>query len=204
MKVLKLSFMLLLLVGVAAAQTASPPADAPGVKVIKARWRKASRINPKLDQDPLRVTQAVADRERVMKDALYENRIRVEAKLEPINLPLRAGVPPAEYSGPRTSEYTYEARISNTGAKKIREIEWEYVFTDAETGRESGRHQFTSKVNLSPGKSKTVYGTSVYTPASVVHVSKSGKKETLDQFSESVIIRRIEYMDGSVWERPSR
>ena len=203
MKILKLSLMLVLLAGVAAAQTPSSQADAPGVKVIKNRWRKALRSNLKLEQDPLRVAQAVADRERALKDALYENKVRAEAKLEPIRLPASAGVPGPEFRGPRTGEYVYEVKISNTGTKKIREIDWEYVFVDSDTGSEAGRHQFTSRVDLSPGKSKTIYGTSLYTPASIVHVTKSGT-DSMDRFSERIIIRRIEYKDGSVWERPSR
>jgi hypothetical protein len=204
MKVLNLILLLILLACCAAAQTPSNSSDAPGVTVIKNKWSKAAERNLKLEQDPLRVNQEQAERERALKDALYENNIRVNAKLEPIRLPMNAGVPNTASGRSRVEgTYIYEIKISNTGPKIIREVIWEYVFTDPDTGRTVGRHQFTNKVNLRPGKKETLVGRSVFTPDTIVDVSQSGVKSA-EQYSERVVIKRIKYMDGSVWERPSR
>jgi hypothetical protein len=96
--------------------------------------------------------------------------------------------------------YLYEIKVVNTGAKKIRSLIWEYVLLDVETQREVGRHLFESKVGIEVGKSKGLTGWSTQPPATIVDVSKSDK-ESRGQFSERIDVQRVEYDDGTHWER---
>ena len=50
--------------------------------------------------------------------------------------------------------YTYEIAVHNSSPKVIREIDWDYVFTDSETGEELGRRQFTSVDKIGADKKK--------------------------------------------------
>ena len=84
--------------------------------------------------------------------------------------------------------------------KKIRGLVWEYVLVDPSTGSEVGRHQFTSKVSVGPGKSKTIFGYSTLPPVSSVDANNAGEGSE-GQHSEQVVIKRIYYDDNSVWER---
>jgi hypothetical protein len=102
--------------------------------------------------------------------------------------------------GPKP-EYVYEVKVSNTGAKKIRELVWKYVLLDPDTGREISDHQFTSKVSISPGRSKKLVGHSA--PPALVSVARTNR-DLRDQYTERVEIRRVEYDDGSVWESTSK
>jgi hypothetical protein len=74
------------------------------------------------------------------------------------------------------------------------------VLFDSDTQAEVGRHEFESKIAIDVGKSKSLLGASDTPPAAVVHVSKSDK-ETREQYSDRVDIRRVVYEDGTVWER---
>ena len=69
---------------------------------------------------------------------------------------------------------------------------------DTDKHEEVGRTSCTSKVNLHPGKTVDLVGTSSQSPIGVIDVSKSGK-EIKGAYTERVVINRIEYDDGSSW-----
>ena len=50
--------------------------------------------------------------------------------------------------------FDYKLTVVNAGSKAIKEIEWDYVFTDAATGEELGRREFTSVEKIGAGKRK--------------------------------------------------
>ena len=201
MKTLYLVLVVLLLAVAAAAQVPSSPPDAPGVAVIKTSWRRQVH-NPALDEDPFHASREQAELERARKATIKENDVRADLGQERLPLPSRAGAPRAESGGP-TIRYVYEAKISNTGDKAIRKLVWEYALLDPATGRDVGQHRFTSEVSIRPGKSKTLVGHSASPAARVVDASKAGKETQRGQYTERVVIHRIEYDDGSAWERAS-
>jgi hypothetical protein len=204
MRILNLMLTVFLLTGVASAQTPSSVPDAPGVTVISKKWRKQLRPNA-LNDTQVSDHQKQLEYERDMKDTLYENTVRAKAGERPLRLPTPPGLSRSEPGAKRyrnPGQYVYEVKIRNTGTKKIRELTWEYVLFDPNTGREVGSHRFTNEESISPGKTKTMTGYSVTSPVSVVDVTKSGKEE-VGQYSERVVIHSIEYDDGSSWQRPS-
>jgi hypothetical protein len=105
-------------------------------------------------------------------------------------------------SKPVSVEYLYEAKFMNTGERKIRKLVWEYVFFEPGTQNEVGRRQIESKVSINPGKIGSVAVRSASPPSGIVSVSQTGKKPQ-EQYSEQVVIKSIEYDDGSVWQRPA-
>jgi len=64
------------------------------------------------------------------------------------------------------------------------------------------RRQFLCGVNIKPDKAKELQAFGLSGPSEVVSVgslaNKSGK-----QFQENVVINRVEYADGSIWQRKS-
>jgi hypothetical protein len=87
-------------------------------------------------------------------------------------------------------------RVENKGAKEIKAIAWEYVFFDPLDRSVISRHRFLSEVKISPGKKKKVSGFTVRRPMQVAR-SEDASLQPVEQ----VVIRRVEYADGSVWER---
>jgi hypothetical protein len=102
-------------------------------------------------------------------------------------------------SAPPRYYFMYRASMKNLSTKQIKEIDWDYVFLDAGTGEELGRRQFTSVQNIGPGKQKDVTFTLPTPPTRRVSVYALDKKERLG-LDEKVIIVRVTYADGSVWE----
>lgn len=210
------TFLLLLLLGApAAAQSATWTAEAEtgethGVSVVKTNWRKYF-YNPALDEDPLRGAREAAQLDRERKETQRQNTIRQQQGRDRLPLPsktIEERIYGKQESGPsgNFNYYAYEVKVLNTGKKKIKLLEWDYVIFDPATQREVGRHSFETKVGIDLGKGKTLIGWSEMPPASVVDArspdgGKKPDKESHAQFTERVDIRRVVYEDGAVWER---
>lgn len=215
MKTLTLAALLLLPAAVASAQTSTGAEVAPGVTVAHLKWRLEVR-NPALTEDPMSANDEQTDWMRAQRETNRQNNDRARAGQNALPPPSRAiGVTqPANPESADTNvtprrkraddrepgvEYVYEAKFSNNGSKAIKSLDWEYVLTDPQTQREVGNHQFTTQVNIRPGKSEKLVGRSTSTPAQVVSVAKTNK-QSQGQFNESVRVRRIEYADGTAWQ----
>lgn len=97
--------------------------------------------------------------------------------------------------------YRYKMSLRNTGAKAIKAVDWDYVFLDSLTGSEVARHQFTSEEKIKPGKEKELYVFTLSPPSRTVSASALNKKGP-SPFTEAVVVVRVEYSDGSVWQHP--
>jgi hypothetical protein len=185
----------------AAAQSAPSRIGPPGIAVVESSWKRVVQRVPDLE-DPLSTLEAQDRAERVRNQVIQENRERAATGMPEAPVPSRTVRPPRQH-GPRgpKPEYVYEVKVSNTGAKKIRELVWKYVLLDPDTGREISDHQFTSKVSIRPGRSKKLVGHSA--PPALVSVARTNR-DLRDQYTERVEIRRVEYDDGSVWESTSK
>ena len=171
---------------------------APGVEVTAMSWRKESFV-PALYDDPLARNQEHADLEREQKRTIRQNVVRVQSGQLPLPVPTRPAT--TTRSGLSSIYYRYDAKVKSAATKTIREIAWEYSLYEPETEVQIGRHQYTSKVNLRPGKATILTGVSDTPPNGVVSVAKSGK-ELRSKYLERVVINRIEYDDGTFWQRP--
>lgn len=108
----------------------------------------------------------------------------------------------ARPSAPPRYVFNYKLSVRNTSQKSIKEIDWDYVFTDAATGEELGRRQFTSVEKIGVGKHKELTVMVSSPPTQRISAYTLGKKER-DGLVEQVNVVRILYDDGSVWRAPS-
>ena len=200
-KFLVLLTMTPLLACAAAAQTPkATPTEPHGVTVVGGRWDREV-YNPALLEDPMDISTDAAQLLKERREVSRVNATRNErGGRTPLPPPSEPSIKTAKRSGPATTIYLYQIRVSNDGTKKIRSIVWDYVLFDPTTQREMGRNQFESKVSLGVGKTKDLFGSSKTPPATVVDVSKSDKVER-GQYAEAVEIQRVVYDDGTVWER---
>ncbi len=97
--------------------------------------------------------------------------------------------------------YRYTVKVRNDGQKTIKSVDWDYLFIDPTTGREAARHQFTSDETVKPGKTKELTVLYLTPPVKTVSARTLSKKEPMP-FQERVILARILYSDGSVWQHP--
>ena len=98
--------------------------------------------------------------------------------------------------------YLYRIKVKNDYTQLVEVVFWEYQFHDPADPQFVARRQFLCGVNISPGKSKDLEAFSLSGPSDVVNVKTLGDNPN-NPFKEAVVINRIEYADGKVWQRKS-
>jgi hypothetical protein len=93
--------------------------------------------------------------------------------------------------------FSYFTKIRNGGKQAIEIVFWEYQFIDA-ASKNVTRHQFLCGVKIKPDKEKEVEAFSMMRPSSVVD---AGTLVNNNALQEKVLINRIEYADGTIWQR---
>ena len=96
--------------------------------------------------------------------------------------------------------FAYRVKIHNTSAKLIEIIFWEYQFKESANSTTVSRRQFLCGVSIKPEKDKELEAFSLSGPQDVVSVDTLAKKSG-NLGEEKVIINRVEYADGSIWQR---
>lgn len=120
------------------------------------------------------------------------------------------------------AEYV-QVELRNTDQKTIKAIEWDFAFPRYENGQLQLRFDVTSKAEIKPGGKKTLKHKLppsakkcevVRVQSDESHPDKVSTFEAvcgqgfhdpslLNQKQETITIKRIEFIDGSVWERKS-
>ena len=97
--------------------------------------------------------------------------------------------------------FTYQAKIRNDSKKEIAIVFWEYQFVESANPGNLARRQFLCGVDLRPGKEKDLEGFSLSGPGEVISVTTLENKNARE-YQDRVLINRVEYSDGSMWQRP--
>lgn len=189
----------------ARAQGAAEPQPPPPVEAVKFNWSK-ERVGWERDPfagpvenfEQMRVRARNEKRISDLKkggSASEVSRAEVDARADAAIIDkMRGEDRPARYA------FAYKASFRNHGAGATRSIDWDYVFLDAATGEELGRHRFTSDEKIGPGKSGTATVLIAAPPTRTVSVHALNSKERKG-LSERVEVVRVLYADGTVWER---
>ena len=106
-----------------------------------------------------------------------------------------------EKKGPRRYVFFYALTVKNNSTQTIKEIDWDYVFFDAATGEELGRRQFTSVEKIGAGKTKELSFVLDAPPIRRISVYSLDRKERAGLLEDALIVR-VQYSDGTVWQRP--
>lgn len=203
MKVVGLLFFIIALVAVSTAQTLTVKGNPADLQVVKMSWKRESRsareaypkdkkpTDEQLHGKEVPPTQA-ARAERTQQPSVYDNVTRPGQEVEEL----------WPSKGPLVSGYLYQITVRNTGRKEIKTINWQYIFTDSHDPNIVTRHQFLSRTKISPGKETKLSKFTLAAPTQVVN-AKAIASNSKQSYLEQVLITRIEYLDGSVWERPA-
>ena len=197
MRVLVALFCLLLLGGAARAQSDLP------IELLKFSWTK-ERLNWEGNpfggpNENFHQMQFRTRSEKRVSDAKRSNSPEVGKLEKEAKADAAIVANENQNSAPPRYYFMYRASMKNLSTKQIKEIDWDYIFLDAGTGEELGRRQFTSVQNIAPGKQKDLTFILPTPPTRRVSVYSLDKKERLG-LTEKVIIVRVTYADGSVWE----
>lgn len=96
--------------------------------------------------------------------------------------------------------FVYRLKVHNVDTKVIEFLFWEYQFIDQSNATPMSQRQFLCAVFVKPDKDKNVEAFSTFGPGDVISAGMLSKKGG-DLFQEKVVINRVEYADGSIWQR---
>jgi hypothetical protein len=90
-------------------------------------------------------------------------------------------------------KYTAKATLKNTGAKTIKAVWWDHIFTDLKEQKELKRYSLQSRQQIVPGETQTL--------AREVGIDPKDNTRFITTGKQTVEITKIEYTDGSVWRQ---
>jgi hypothetical protein len=96
--------------------------------------------------------------------------------------------------------FAYRTKVHNASANAIEIIFWEYQFKESAVASPLLRRQFLCGVAIKAGKDRELQAFSLSGPQGVVSVNILAKKPD-SPGAEQVIINRVEFADGSIWQR---
>ena len=96
--------------------------------------------------------------------------------------------------------FAYKVRVRNDAAKAVEIVFWEYQFEEAADASNLARRQFLCGVQIKGGKEKEILAFSASGPNGAISVASLAKR-TDNPYRERVVINRVEYADGSIWQR---
>jgi len=180
--------------------------DGSALEVVGSKWSKSRIAVPK--EDASRTTPAAAmtaanrnfERNRRMNDPAGVRDPNADT-LDGRSAALEKNVQESRASKPSAVDgYAYRAKVRNAGAKPVEVVFWEYQFTETANPSNVVRRQFLCGVQLKPNKEKELEALSTLAPSEVISAESLGGKAE-KPFAERVVINRVEYADGSIWQR---
>lgn len=203
-KVIRVALLIIAAPIISYAQSAANPSESAGVSVVKfswvkelVGWQRDPFGGPVENFDEMR---ARARNEKRIQDAKQGNsaevdRIKREARAD-------AAIVAKQHENSRSRYvFRYKVTLKNASSKTIKSVDWDYVFLDASTETEINRQQFTSEEKIGPGKIKELNMIVGRSPTMAISANALSKNDR-DGLNEQVVVMRLEYTDGSVWQRP--
>lgn len=96
--------------------------------------------------------------------------------------------------------FSYRVKVQNSGAKVIEVLFWEYQFAESSDLAKVTRRQFLCGVNIKPRKEKELQAFGLSGPSGVISAESLAGKSG-NPYQEKVVINRVEYADGTIWQR---
>jgi|SRR5256885_13567793 len=96
--------------------------------------------------------------------------------------------------------FAYRVKVQNTSQKVVEIVFFEYQFKEIANPTTVARRQFLCAVNIKPDKERELQAFSSLGPSDVVSVNSLSNKSG-NLFEERIVINRVEYADGTIWQR---
>ena len=183
-----------------------PPGDGPALGVLSHKWTKSRQVVEKADaQGPIPAPAMIPanrnfERNRRINDPAGvrdPNADTIDGRSAALEKSVR------EARSPKTEMvdgFAYRVKVRNAGAKAVEVLFWEYQFEEAADPSNLARRQFLCGVNIKPGKDKELLAFSASGPNAAVS-AESLAKMAENPFRERVVLNRVEYADGTIWQR---
>ena len=183
-----------------ASQGQNPGSD---VEVLSVACERASRAAPPDLDAGFRSTQpSTANSSRANPRGLpptpeteIEQRNSIDQRSRELNsVEARAGRERA--AGPPRDIYAYRIKLRNTGPKTIKLIFWDYEDVDPSDAKTSSTHTFGCAEKIKSNSTAVLKAFIASAPERVISAKSAGGRH-----DSKGIIDRVEYVDGSAWQR---
>jgi len=194
-----------LLVGLIVVQTPTTTSSSP-LEVISNKWSPSRRVveNPDAGGNPAPASAMIPQNKNFARNtrindpagARDPNAETIDGRSAAIEKSVQESRSPKSKT---VDGYAYRTKVRNLGKGNVEILFWEYQFVDPLNPTTITRHQFLCGVDIRAGKEKDLEGFSATAPSTVVNADSMATK---NPFQEKVIINRVEFSDGSIWQRP--
>jgi len=183
----------------------APSKDAPVVAVVSFKWTRIRKTEQKAADGIIPAREMIADNKTYQRNARVNQAVGQrdpnEDTLDGRSAAIEKIVQESRTPPPKSLDtFSYEAKIQNGSKKTIDVVFWEYQFIDEKSPLTPTRRQFLCGGGIKPGKEKDLQVSSLSGPSDVVSVETLGNGSGRHSL-EMVLINRVEYADGSIWER---
>lgn len=201
---------MLLLISVAHGFSQTVSSDGPNITVLGFKWAKSRQVveplNPSTSAVVPPAQAMIPENKNIQRNAREQTSPGMrDPNLDTIDgraAALEKNVQDARTPQPQPVDgYDYKAKIQNAGNKVIEIIFWEYQFKESANPETVTRRQFLCAVNIKPEKEKELLAFSVAGPGQVISLGSLANKSGEKLFEEKIIINRVEYADGTIWQR---
>ena len=199
-----LFFLQLLLLLLAPIQNPSPTDEGSPVAVLNSRWDRTRLTVEQAESAAVPPAAAMISANKIIErnrraDIPAGARDPNDDTLDGRSAALEKSVQASRAAKPADG-FVYRVKVHNAHTKVIETLFWEYQFTDKSNATPTSRRQFLCLVRIKPDKDKDMEALSMSGPTDVISVEMLSKKSR-DLLEEKVVINRVEYTDGSIWQR---
>ena len=173
--------------------------------VVSFKWSKTKQTEDKIEVPntapaPAMIPQNKNFARNVRANEPPGNRDPNQDTIDGRSAALERSVQESRVRQPKTIDaYSYKIKVQNPTSQAVDILFWEYQFIDRANPQNVTRRQFLCVGNIKPGKEKEIQALTLNGPTDVVDVKTLANGE--NAFDEKVLINRIEFGDGSIWQR---
>ena len=185
-------------------QTQVETNDGSPLIVTNYKWTRARRVPPTQEVEGNAPVRAVIPQNKIFARTARENQSPGDRDPNADTIDGRSAALEKSVAESRAQQgepvdgFAYRIKVQNQTTKAVEAVFWEYRFQDPANAEQVSRRQFLCGVDIKAGKNKDLEGFSRSGPSDVIDVKTLN---TGTPFKESVLINRIEYTDGSLWQR---
>lgn len=180
--------------------------DGAPVTVVSAKWTKTRQ--QKVEKPDARSTTPAAAMTAADKNFARNRRVNDPAGVRDPNADtidsrsaaLDKAVRDARAPSIEVEGYAYRVKVQNAAPKNIEVIFWEYQFEETANPSNLTRRQFLCGVQIKGGKEKELQAFGGSGPAGAIS-AESLAHNASNPFAERVVVNRVEYADGTIWQR---
>jgi hypothetical protein len=136
------------------------------------------------------------NRPRIYRQPQIENNNTIENRIQDLR-DMEDRVVKEKVDSPAKDTYSYLVELRNHGPGIIKWIFWDYQTSEPSDPENISHRQFACAVKIKPNESELLKAFSTLPPRMTINANANMKTR-----AEKLVINRVEYADGKIWQGP--